>query len=941
MVQLLMQKIRNRKWLMLCLLTGNMLLISVLCCITMYSDAIQTRILQRRMDSSMQENGEYPLKLTMSSILTVITQTRHSGAQFETMQGMAENFESSTGVPVKELVSNYSVSSKAESDILRNGKKLSLGIQVGFLSNLEEHCKLVDGEIYSATPGADGIYTAIVSEKFMAAQKLVLGEVLTMEKLTDAAGNPLRIRIAGVFSSKEKDDIYWVKKTTEYDSVLFIPEETFRELFVNFSAPEYAMRGNWYLLFDYENLEREQIESLLAKTAEYKSVVEQETAYTIGENYTEELDRFLLEDNQTGETLWILQAPILVLLLAFIMMVSKQTLVLEQSEIAVMKSRGAGRAQIVLLYFLQSLAIGVAALVPGILLGALLCQLLGSANAFLEFVGRSALKIDIFTIDIAKDCFLAVLVSTLVTVFPVIRYSDNSVVGQRQKRKKRRSGMPFWQKFGLDFVILFIGLYGWYTFRGQEEVLVEQVLKGESLNPLLYFSSSLFMVGAGLVITRLIHLLPMLFYYVGKRFMSPALYASFSRIMRSGTEQNFIIVFLILTISLGIFNADTARTVNANDENNVMYIAGADVVLKEQWPDNSAIVSADKTGSITLKYQEPALERFAQIPGVESVTKVYRTEASVTYDKFSLDQISVMGIDTKEFGETAVLPDGLVEPHWYHYLNAMAANPYGVIVSTAFRDTIGYQLGDTVFYSIDGHQTRGIICGFVDYFPGFQPTVTVQYRGRETKQANFLIVANLAQLQSVIGIQPYEVWIDVTDTTEPVYQYIEEQGIKLNAFTDATQELIEHKNDALLQGTNGMLTVGFLIVLLLCVIGFMIFWVLSIKQRTLQFGVFRAMGMTMGEVVLMLVNEQLFISGCAAATGVAVGMISSRLFIPLIQIAYQKAEQVLPLQVISETQDTVQIILVVSAMIVCCIVALGIFISRTGIAQALKLGEDG
>ena len=229
----------------------------------------------------------------------------------------------------------------------------------------------------------------------------------------------------------------------------------------------------------------------------------------------------------------------------------------------------------------------------------------------------------------------------------------------------------------------------------------------------------------------------------------------------------------------------------------------------------------------------------------------------------------------------------------------------------------------------------------MDYFPGFQPTITVQYRGRETEQANFLIVANLAQLQSVIGIQPYEVWINVTDTTEPVYQYIEEQGISLNSFIDATQDLVEHKNDALLQGTNGMLTVGFLIVLLLCVIGFMIFWVLSINQRTLQFGVFRAMGMTMGEVVLMLVNEQLFISGCAAVFGVLVGMISSRLFIPLIQIAYQKAEYVLPLQVISETKDTVQIIAVVSVMIVCCVVALGVFISRTGIAQALKLGEDG
>ena len=55
--------------------------------------------------------------------------------------------------------------------------------------------------------------------------------------------------------------------------------------------------------------------------------------------------------------------------------------------------------------------------------------------------------------------------------------------------------------------------------------------------------------------------------------------------------------------------------------------------------------------------------------------------------------------------------------------------------------------------------------------------------------------------------------------------------------------------------------------LLLCITGFLIYWILSIQSRTLQFGIFRAMGMSMGEILTMLVNEQLFITGVSIAAG--------------------------------------------------------------------------
>lgn len=934
MIQYILQKIRSKKWMMLCLLTGNVLFVSILCCISMYTDAVRLRTMTRNMYSYMEENSEYPMKLTLDAILTVVSKSRHNGELFAEAAQMASDMAILSGTGYKEFVEHYNISVKAQPEIARNGQKLTLSLQLGFLGNLQDHVEIVNGSLYEDA-AKDGIIPVVVSEKMLATQKLILGEVIDLTRITDKDGNPVKVRIEGVFKNSDFSDPYWVKSPSSYDAMMFMSEELFKEMFVNLEQPSYPMRGSWYILFDYQNLDTDQVKKVIRVTGEYVSFVQQQTAVTMTENYTERLKEFLQEDDKTSTTLWILQTPILILLAAFISMVSRQMLMLEETEIAVYKSRGIGKVQILLLYTGQSLILNVIACMIGIPVGAFLCQILGSSNAFLEFVGREALKIDLLNWNITADCLVAVIVSTIVMVIPVIKYADTSIVGYRQK-KGRKHVIPFWQRYGLDFLIFAISCYGYYNFSGKEKELMKQVLAGENLDPLLYFSSSLFIVGAGLVMIRVIHYIVLLIFWIGRRFWNPALYASFIRVIRTGNQQNFIIVFLILTIALGIFNAQTARTVNANDENNIMYRVGADVVFAEKWKDNKSLVEADVTGTIPLKYQEPDFDQYLNIEGVESGAKVYYGSATMEGKEDTI----LMGIDTKEFGETAWFTDGLLDSHWYHYLNAMAESPYGILVSESFRKNEGYQLGDTLYYSVDGTQTWGIICGIVDYWPGFEPIRTETYNDRKYESENYLIIAHRAQLQSIFGVLPYKVYLKTDGSTEPIFDYLMKNGIELTEYTDATQIIVDHKNDSILQGTNGMLTVGFIVVLLICFIGFMIFWILSIGSRTLQFGVFRAMGMTMKEIMTMLINEQIFITGFSVVAGVLVGLTASKLFVPLIQIAYANVDNLLPLKLVNKASDTYRILTVVSVMIIACISILRNLVYRTKIAQALKLGED-
>jgi putative ABC transport system permease protein len=205
---------------------------------------------------------------------------------------------------------------------------------------------------------------------------------------------------------------------------------------------------------------------------------------------------------------------------------------------------------------------------------------------------------------------------------------------------------------------------------------------------------------------------------------------------------------------------------------------------------------------------------------------------------------------------------------------------------------------------------------------------------------NYLVVTNLDYLQQKWGVEDYDIWLKVKDSTDYLYDYFTENGTKLYKFTDATNEVVRMKNDPMIQGTNGILTVGFVVVLLVCSVGFLIYWILSIRSRSLQFSIYRAMGMTLREVLTMLLCEQLFISGTALASGVGVGFLTSKLYMPLIQMAYGSSASPLPLEVVTRQQDMLQLFAILGAVMIACLVILGWIISRMKIVQALKLGED-
>lgn len=928
----------NKKWMILSLLIGNILLISIACCNPIYTKAVLQRTLSRNLNDYMVEKNRYPGTVSMTGAFSKRNNEVIYLDQFIELNRYAKDLPQKYQLPLLQDITHYYLSSvRAYPQMTREGEKESKSLEIGFMTGLDDHIRLIAGTMFTDVPDESGVYDVIVSQSMFIKHNLLLNEEFSLPNHLDFEGNPLMIRISGVFTVKETEDLFWVRQPSSYTNQCFMPEPLFRELFVDLDDPKYMLNASFYQVYDYEAFRGDDVERILAISDAANNDITERSVFRYSDEFNKILREYQVKAMKVTTTLWVLQVPVFVLLAAFIFMVSQQMLQLEQNEIAILKSRGAGKRQILTVYILQSLILAAVALVVGIPLGSYLCQVLGSANAFLEFVRRKALVAEIDQTALLY-ALAAALFSILVMVLPVIRYSDVTIVSHKQKRSKNSS--PWWQKTFLDVVLLGVSIYGLYTFNNQKELLAARVVDGASLDPLLFMSSSLFIIGAALFALRIIPIIVWLIFTVGKKLWSPALYASFLRVLRTRENQGFIMVFLMLTIALGIFNAQTARTVNTNEEERLNYDIGTDLIVKELWQDNSQSVETPED----VEYYEPDFGKYQVLDGVERVTKVLNlSNISMSVEGGTVNDIQLMGINTKEFGETAWFKDGLLDRHWYTYLNAISQNARAILVSQNFADNYGLEIGDVVYYKRKnvGSQVRGVVYGFIDYWPTYNSrAVMTGDDGLAQEQDAYLIVAHLSQLQANWGILPYEVWIKAKDSTQFIYDFAEEKGISFVKFEDLSKEIVTMKNDPIFQGTNGILTVSFIVVLLLCTTGFLIYWILSIYSRSLQFGIFRAMGMTLREILSMLINEQIFISGLSIACGALIGEIASKLYIPLIQIAYAASEQSLPLNIVSEQVDSMRLFTVIGVMMLLCMVILGILISKIKISQAIKLGED-
>ncbi len=942
MFSIVLRKMLNNKWMTLCIIIGSIITVAMFSSIPIYTDGIIQRMLTKDLEQAQETQGIFPGGYLIEYDNSYLqSEPKDKNLLNYLDQKISQVVSGSINLPILARCRYINAGSFAADS---NSTDQESGIiDIVALSNLREHIKITQGRIFSNLV-SNSTYEVIASEEAVKVLDLVLGNTYELAKLgmteADEKSGNFRVKIVGIFKYKTEHDPYWFKGIDQYNQSILMDQNLLETSFL-INEQISIKTVFWYYAYDYHRVSLAKISTLLKTYAahekwfgQYFNISYKLPAISIIKKYAE-------REKKLRTILLVLEIPVLILLGFYSFMVAKLKIDFESNEIVVIKSRGGSGRLIFTIYLVESLLIGSIALLIGPFLGLLLCKLLGASNGFLEFVERTALPLSLKP-QVYMYALMIISFISISMLIPAFNASRTSIVLYKQKKARERKN-SFWERYFLDLVLLLISLYGLFSYQRQQKVLFISGIKGTDLtiDPLLFLISTAFLFGGGLLFLRIYPYIVRLVFRLGEKRWDPVSYASFIQVGRTSGQEQYVMLFIILTLAIGIFSANSARTLNKNIEEKVRYATGADIVVKGNWKSNRLPVSMGPSSSTPqeLIYFEPPFDSYTNLDGVAAVTKALMIDnANVYIDNDFLQDISLLGIIPHEFGKTAWFRDDLLPYHWYQYLNLMTDSPQAVLVSKAFKDTLGLKEGDWLAVSWDKQQLLNVVIyAFIDYWPTLNP-----YKKTNGAPNPYFIVANLNYIQLVHSVEPYQVWLKKKPgaTSNQIYRDMAKKKIELVYDADATAQIIKQKNDPMLQGTNGALTLNFIVTIIVSIIGFLIFWIMAIKKRVLQFGIFRAIGLTLPKIIKMLVWEQFLITGAAIVAGIFIGNITGRIFVPLLQMVYSAEEQVPPFRIISYPGDYLRLYVIFALMLIVAMFVLWRIITKINISQALKLGED-
>jgi putative ABC transport system permease protein len=944
-----LRKIVHNKWLMACLLVGAILAVSMVSSIPLYTDGILQRMLIKDLEQYQADSGSYPGRYLAQLDAFTYYRGKSRVETYNWFDKVLDPMVARLGLPylkVKRIGMDF-MTFLPEVQPDEQAKKVY--VKLYGISDYEKHVEIVAGRLPAAEP-ADGVYEVLAAEGAQNKLNVLLDESLILSDETMQI-SPLNIRIVGLYRRPAVADTWWGESPAAYESAFLMDDSLMERGLVQESKA--IVSAYWYYALDYAMLKVENLKALNTELDAQKKFMAKYAGTRWEFPAQKILKQYSTRSEQLKLTLWVLQVPILLMLAFYIFMVSRLVIENDRNEIAVLRSRGASGFQVFASYLLQSCLLSGITVIVGPFAALALCRVLGASNGFLEFVSRTALPL-VMSWQTILYAACAGFFSVVMMMIPVVRAMRFTIV-QHKQRRTRRWNVPLWQKFMLDIILLGISFYGLYQYDIRKKTIMVTAVEGVSvpIDPFLFIVSTVFVLGAGLLFLRLYPFAVRIVAWAGNRFWTPAMYLSFLQVGRSDGREQFLMLFLILTISIGVFSANSARTINQNIMDRESYGNGADITLQMDWPSNEVIAppagpggtdvsqggqGADQAsgGDQVITYVEPDFSIYSKLAGTSAAARVFIPAGvvGITGQVKESRAGKLMAIVPNEFGKVAWSSPYLLPHHMNAYLNLMSKSPNAVLVSEALLADLKLKVGDPVSYRWGNQgEVQGVIYGAVPYWPSLNP---------QKDESRYFVIANLNYVQDATSMEPYQIWYARGSgaTTRQIYDDIAAKRMVLKWMNDTKLDIVAKKNDPLLQGTNGALTLGFVVTMVISMIGFFIYWILSIRSRTLQFGIFRAMGVHARGVIMMLVFEQVMISGAAILTGLVTGGVMSQLFVPLLGLVYSAADQVPPFTVISSRADYVRLYAAVGTMLATGLALLGVLVSRINVTQAIKLGEE-
>ena len=968
MLRLVLRKIVNNKWLVICLLIGCILAVAVVSSIPIYSNGMLQRMLVKDFEKTQEQLEEHPATYEFTGSWTNLNVLQDRINLFEFYNSKIQN-EMSVNIPMS-ILSSYTLigTSNLLSIDVRSwqfyleeveAKKMFMTTKMAKVNiygmlGLEEKVDILSGRMYSSQPieiineetsEIEYMYEVVVSPDVMKRNNYVLNGEYTIIRAKNDIEYIDKFKVVGIVNLLDDQSSYYT-----LDSYgIYLDSDLFYNDFIK--TEDYSLDvTKWYFAYNYYELSLNETQNIITQYKDNGTWITNNHGYIKHKmGFATVLQEYMDRASRLSGLLVLLVIPVILMISFYVSMIAQLIMKQEKNEIAMLESRGASRLQIFKIYLFESIIIGVVAYILGLVLALFLCQLLGASNGFMEFVNRAQMDIRI-SFEALLYGFICSIFFILMMLGPSIKASKFTIVEFKQG-KDILGKKPFWQRLYLDVILLAISLWALNNYNTFKESIG---LSNEGqVDYLIFFAVTFFILGFSLVLMRIYPLIINGIFVSTKKFMSPSMYAAFTYVGRGSSMRQFIMIFLILALGVGIFNANSARTINENLVNIVQHKNSTDISIRlsNYVFDEETSEFVEEEGPEVISKNIRKFEKIKSSELVEMATRVSNYNSLVKkYNTYGGKTLSskLIGITPEEYGQVTWSRDDILDVHINYYLNLLASNPDGVIVSSYTANELGLEPGDFISVEIPNidNTIEAPILITVDNWPGYDPYKGYDYSSNRTviedEESFGFVIMHYDLLLSNAGDIDYKIWISKKDGVldSEINTFLADNDIAISLGVYSDFEVAEQKKDPMVLGMNGMLTLDFIVTMIVCGAGFIIFWILSIRQRILQFGIFRAMGMRKKELIAIIFWEQLLISAVAIILGIIIGGIASDVFVPLFEMISARSDRLLAFRVFSFKEDYIRIYAIVAIMLVIGISIISRFITHIKMDQAVKLGED-
>ncbi|XID95982.1 FtsX-like permease family protein [Paenibacillaceae bacterium WGS1546] len=791
-------------------------------------------------------------------------------------------------------------------------------------SGVAERIELAEGRMpRDGMP--DGVVEALVLDETLGRYGWKLGDTLSYDaKDADGKTKRLTVRLTGAYRLKDETDLSLaIDGKEKLAETLLANRETMTDDLLGDLRLALDSAG-WFQAFDLKEIRIGDLSPLIGELRRLELELHRMLENTkVNLSFLDMLREFSRQSAALQAMLFALAAPVLAMVLYYVALNAKQSLDRQRGEISVLQSRGASPRQIAAIYGIEAVLLGCAALLAGVALAWFMAKAIGSSSGFLAFVGRASIPVGL---NGAVWLFggTATVLAVVATAAPIRAYAGVSVVAHARSRA-RSNRPPLWQRWYLDLALLAACAAGWALLSAGRLPAAGGGSAG--VQPILFVLPALFLFASGLLCLRVLPLLLRAWNAVMNDRMPVATYLTLTQLSRSAAAFYPLMILLILTFGLGAYNASAARTMDANANDRALYQYGADVVLKTAWEGVQDEQDANK-----IYYSEPSFEAYRDVEGVKAAARVLSATGKISFGGKAAGNARLVGIDNAEFARVAWFREDLYPIHPYYYLDALGQAEQAALVSAAFAERHGLQPGDPLRMEIGygNEPLELVVAAVVPYWPSLYPD-----------ESPFLIV-NLDYVYQQLEVFPYDVWLNMEDGAKlaPALETLAERGIAVAQADDVRGELTSQRNHPAQGGVFGILSLAFLISLAVSLLGYLIFWFFALSRRSVQTGILRAMGLSRGQLTGMLLLEQLFTTGLSVLTGLGLGALASRLFLPFLQSGEEAARQVPPFRIVFDADDAAKLYAAAALMLAAGACLLALQLRRLRITQAVKLGEE-